>query len=532
MIKSSRLRALRETNHRSLSRRDLLSRGAQTLAVLALPEVLIRKAWGQTAATFDYYISASGSDSNPGTLAAPWAITSLQDTNANNPRIAGKRVGLLPGKYNLNGMASGSNPGTGGANHYEFPILHLPAGTVLSPTYLGSSDSAGNYSPRTATLYIDASNTTTNFVIGQNHIGAGYFTIDGIVIDAGSGGTTTTVGFSSNLISVLPAVVNGGVTIKNCEFKNVYTNTPFGNNYAAVLLSQGEGGPPIGAVITNNYFHNLYRSNQTMHTHAILSLGAVAPTITYNTFVNCNEHIDFKYSTANGVVAWNYFGPTYEALALRGFDGNALTQPNVANAIHHNVFDGCGSTIAVDTQTYFGQNHLFYNNTVNDVRTGSVSVFVERMTAGNIATVYNNIFVSQASSGGYTGNCGATTGQTLFDYNCYGLVSLTQGWGEFNGSSSYTLYGSLASWRSGSGYDAHSIQGNASYPQFASAITVGSGPGQYQLASGSPCRGAGRTNGTLTGAACDMGAWGNGTTSIGCNFSGGAVPDAPSLTVS
>ena len=30
-----------------------------------------------TGPTFDYYISNTGSDSNPGTLASPWALTSL-----------------------------------------------------------------------------------------------------------------------------------------------------------------------------------------------------------------------------------------------------------------------------------------------------------------------------------------------------------------------------------------------------------------------------------------------------------------------
>ena len=192
----------------------------------------------------------------------------------------------------------------------------------------------------------------------------------------------------------------------------------------------------------------------------------------------------------------------------------------MANAVHNNVFDGCGSTIAVDTQTYFGQNHLFYNNTVYDDRTGTASTFVERMTSGNTATVYNNIIVSHAGSGDYPGNYDQTTGATKIDYNCFGFASLTQGWGKFDGVSSYTLYATLATWVTGSGYDTHSIQGNATFPQFGSTIVVGKGPTQYQLAAGSPCKGAGKSDGTTGGTACDMGAWGGASvpTQIGASF--------------
>jgi hypothetical protein len=46
-------------------------------------------------APFDYYISTSGSDSNPGTLASPWAITSLQVTNSNFSRFDGVGIGCI-----------------------------------------------------------------------------------------------------------------------------------------------------------------------------------------------------------------------------------------------------------------------------------------------------------------------------------------------------------------------------------------------------------------------------------------------------
>ena len=59
----------------------------------------------QTATTFDFYISTNGDDGNPGTVSSPWAITSLISNSPNNSKIAGKRVGLIAGTYNVAGTA-------------------------------------------------------------------------------------------------------------------------------------------------------------------------------------------------------------------------------------------------------------------------------------------------------------------------------------------------------------------------------------------------------------------------------------------
>ena len=43
---------------------------------------------------FDYYIATTGSDTNPGTLASPWAITGI---NSKQATYAGKRLGIVAG---------------------------------------------------------------------------------------------------------------------------------------------------------------------------------------------------------------------------------------------------------------------------------------------------------------------------------------------------------------------------------------------------------------------------------------------------
>src|SRR5579872_1515131 len=79
------------------TRRQLLKAGGMLIPAAALaPGIFLRTARASAAAPFDYYISTTGSDSNPGTLASPWAITAI---NTKQSTYAGKRVGLLPGTY-------------------------------------------------------------------------------------------------------------------------------------------------------------------------------------------------------------------------------------------------------------------------------------------------------------------------------------------------------------------------------------------------------------------------------------------------
>src|SRR6185312_8312991 len=105
--------------------------------------------------TFDFYISTTGSDSNAGTLASPWAITSLTRTSGNRSAIAGKRIGLLPGTYgiynlwitgvtNLSGNLATASSSSTGTYAYNAPVLALPSGSAGSRTFIGASDSSGH----------------------------------------------------------------------------------------------------------------------------------------------------------------------------------------------------------------------------------------------------------------------------------------------------------------------------------------------------------------------------------------------------
>src|SRR5579863_9641682 len=86
-----------------VTRRTLLKQGVYATLSAATASIVTRVASAQSAssASFDFYISPTGSDSNSGTLDQPWAITAI---NTRRGDYAGKRVGLLDGTYNVHAL--------------------------------------------------------------------------------------------------------------------------------------------------------------------------------------------------------------------------------------------------------------------------------------------------------------------------------------------------------------------------------------------------------------------------------------------
>jgi hypothetical protein len=498
----------------SWSRRDVLSRSAGVLCVLALPELTIRRALGQSTPTFDYYISPTGSDSNPGTQASPWAITSLQDTNANNARMAGKRIGMIAGTYACSSMQSGSTP-----NDYQHPVLHLPQGTSAAPTVLQSVSGPG-------TVILDnSSSSSSNPLIGQNPNLQGYWTINGLTIKGNNSSAQAFLvsgrynAYSDTNSSAAAAF---GITVQNCEIYNLNITGPNGSNYGGMIM-QGTNG----AVISNNYIHNVYKPADPTHCHCYEEYGCLGSQIHYNTFANCSGGMDLKAGVSGADVAYNYFynctGSSGAVGAICGADGaeGNPNGPGTANVAHHNVFDSCSSIHACDVNNVSSQNIYFYNNTIYDTRSGSNIVIDLRTTAPAKAEFYNNILVTTANSGGSTyGTLALSSGNfSNVSNNCYFLKSGSGGWGQG------TLFSSLAAWQASAGSpDAHSIAAN---PVFALAITPGNGSAQFKLGTGSPCLGAG------TGGV-NIGAWDGTVTQIGSNFAASPIetPASPTLVVS
>jgi len=149
----------------------------------------------------------------------------------------------------------------------------------------------------------------------------------------------------------------------------------------------------------------------------------------------------------------------------------------------------------------------FYNNTCYVLSGGGTQGGIVYQSPGSgSVTHYNNIYVGAAPGSYDTVSFNSGAGViAISDYNAYiGGCGDHMGQGT-NGTPTNTY--TLANWRTNFSLDTHSFNQ-------ASESGVFSNPAQpqlptgYQLAGGSPCAGAGSSNGNSGGSACDMGAWG------------------------
>jgi hypothetical protein len=569
-----------KSNYSNISRRDVLRAGATIIpASIIVPAWLTANAQ-TTTTTFDYYISPTGSDANPGTLASPWAITSLSlyTHNANNVAncraTAGKRVGLLPsaathpGTYDISGlMYQGATSASTGA-------LQFIGGTSSSPTYVASCNSSGVYSPRTATL--DARGASGLFGGGHSsgagvtcgpmvaHIGSypstyatGWLTIDGIRFIGGSykgiriGGLSSTDG----------SAITNPVIIQNCEFTAFGFNAGDTLDNCAQVWIDGCNNAPI--TVTNNWLHDSAppAAGSAGHFNAIIQWGAGAKStgtiIQFNTITNAGNIFGKEGGNEGSTIQYNYVDVSMftQGPAIQDFTGNGqgVSGLSAPNLVQNNIVivqggvvaaydDMCGLSTLSNEQTLGWMAPVTNrNNTVINVGSSGAMVGQIQAEAGSAALgnqqLYNNIYVNAAGSGSFNsfGNYRANPACVkVLDYNLSPSSGVQWVLSQNSSLGTGTIYSTPASFSGamvaagGPSVEAHSIRGAPTF------VGTGLYAAQYQLQSGSLGKGTGSTNGTTGGSATDMGAWGNGATQIGCNFTTGAkVPDSPApLTVS
>jgi hypothetical protein len=529
------------------SRRDFLKMGGAVIPVgIGLPRLLR----AQSASSFDYYISPTGSDSNPGTVSSPWAITSLMNSAQNSQNVtnwnatAGKKIGLLPGVYRV-GQYMKSDSFTG--------ALQIKGGSAGSSTYVGSSDASGNYSPRTATItalngtvYGGTAGYSFNgpIISHTGEIGsgatypAGYATLDGLVVSGWSykgvriGGASSGDG-PGNL---------QGIIVQNCEFTGAAHNAADTTDNTSALWLDGT----VGAVVNNNYFHGNsgFAPGSGDHLAAIICWACSGTAIQFNTVVNSGTLWGKEVGNQGTTIQYNYIDVSMytaqsTAFAIQDFTGanaSGLTQTTYIrnNILISSCFGIEGATLS---QNYGWTTPIYvYNNTIVMVQNGAQAVEAAAWMYSQITRnvrFYNNILTGAVSNDYRMLRLNAN-GPVTWDYNLFPASGMT--WALVNDTSGSTLHGnytSLSGVQSAisslggiSTFDTHSVANNT--PGFTGSGQLAVG---YQLKSGSPAQRAGTTNGTPSGSVCDMGAWGNGATQIGCNFttSGAPIPDAPAL---
>lgn len=528
--------------NRAISRREVLRIGG-----VVIPAAIMLPAWmttanAQSAATFDFYISTSGSDSNAGTLASPWAITSLISTSPNNSKIAGKRTGLIAGTYNVSGtsvsgatkIGNGSYPTNG-----SFCALSIPPGTASASTYIGSSSAGGTYSARAAIINLvsgqasSSGNQWYNAIIGRDQTStAGYVTIDGLTINGNGmdcGGADGNEGahivfFQSTDGSFTAAGSMAGIVVQNCELYGINATDSGGND--ALVWLQGCSG----AVVQNNLLHDVNKSSQIDHCHAIEAYSVTGGSWINNTCYNTTGGAFEAKEGCSGIVcAYNYFYNCVtvgggNAAVLQGWDGaeGNPNSPNLPFYLHHNIFDTCGRVTFGESNN---ANHTmavqWYNNTIYDPRS-SVGGTVVLQANSQLIQHYNNLYV-MPNAGSVSGFGSFSSGNT----NPMGFDAV------------YAPSGSASGVFSGGVSGDPSI---TSDPLFAIGtvltIVTGKGANQFQLGASSPCANAGHVGGTSSGGTCNIGAWDGTVTQIGCSFAAGStgtaspVPSAPTLSVS
>jgi hypothetical protein len=258
--------------------------------------------------------------------------------------------------------------------------------------------------------------------------------------------------------------------------------------------------------------------------------------IEYCTAANCYSLFRPKYDWFGYTVRYNhiYDVKTFlQHLCVPSSYGGRVS-------IHNNLaFASSGDYMYEASET--AANADVYNNTIVIAKPGSEGAAIrwwkKAGEAPNTSKYYNNILAfGSAPSGRYRvhafgGVAGVGYSQQfqLMDYNAY--TDLGSGYFSVSNGDVYeptSSWSGLGTWRSASGFEAHSVQSN---PGFVDGSGVN--PESYKLGERSVCRGAGRVGGVSSGAAIDMGCWTQGVSAIGARINKSPVlpPVAPQLQV-
>lgn len=455
---------------------------------------------------FDYYISPTGSDSNPGTQAAPWAITAINTKRALYAPAGqpGKTLGLMDGTYAVGELYA--------VDDYNVPVLDLAGTTHATPVTLRAVN------PRAAIIDSELATAGTRPVLGNSTaVVQGGIVVDGIVF-------TRSVSRCVKFGDYSQSPVTRTVRLQNCEFRNndARTTPVSGGNNSQLEISNQRA-----FTASNNYFHDNIGESATSNDHhsAILAWKCKDSVFEYNTVIRSGSVFGKAEGHSGNVFRYNYLELSHindNTPALQDWNGDNSppdgSGTGSADVIHNNILKGASG--ADLRNSYYGSQFTrhrvrFFNNTVHMIAQGNTTFGLAVRTGSGGLDHYGNIYFNQTTAGDQGFVAINVNSNGVHDYNCYYKASGSQ-WQTYANESATMRNGvsSLASYRTAVGGDANSI---VSSPSF---VATGVRADWYKLSAGSPCIGASRTGGAPTDPACDMGAWGGATppTRIGCDF--------------
>ncbi|MDB5056360.1 MAG: ywoF, partial [Bacilli bacterium] len=452
------------------------------------------------AAGTNYYVSASGNDSNAGTIASPWKTVQ----KAANTVAAGDTVNVRGGIYNEKITMNVSGSAAGGFITFQ----NYPGETAII-------DGTG--------LSVSGTEAMVNITNKD------YIIIKGFEIRNYSTSTSGTMavgvfvtGYGSHIeirnnnvhdIKTLVNTTNGGDahgiavygTAAPSSINNVIID---GNTLTNLRLGSSESLVVNGNVDTFQITNNLIHDNNNIGID-VIGFEGKSPNTAYdqarnglvkgNTVYNITSYGNPAYGNdyaADGiyvdggkdtVIEDNYSYTNDIGIELAS-EHNGKSTSNItirSNVVYNNNYTGVAIG-GYDTNRGSTVNCKIINNTIYKNDTKSLDggqLLVQYDTQNN--TIENNILVASASNiliaNDYTQNTG-----NVVDYNLF-----------YSSSASYTIawknvqYTSFASYKTGTGNDAHSIFAD---PKFVSA------PTNLHLLSTSPAIDTGLTNAALNGA--------------------------------
>lgn len=345
---------------------------------------------------FNFYISPTGDDANPGTLASPKSITWLgtqynYNTTAGWSTYTGQRVGVLPGTY-TQGKYNGTVTTLSGMTLLNPGPVIIPNGSAnsASPTYIGASDNSGNElsgvlepvatwdfgisgvaTPSQATA---VGHTTSGSIVPSNF---GNITISGIHIQ-NYGYSGITMGANGKSCP--------NPTIKNCEFSG---GMGFHNDNPNCVWFNG----CVNGQLLNTWMHNCYTPDNTWKcwfnaTFSPTGGTSNGPSMTI-TAMNQSELL-----TAFTPGPWIY-GPSSAGLPsglamtsqVSGTTGGVgvynlnMTVPTISSAIACNAGWDALTTGGVSTPGYYYGNYNLYGTNM-----GSNPIYVRNVTVQDCGT--------------------------------------------------------------------------------------------------------------------------------------------------
>ncbi len=437
----------------------LKARSLRMRSVFSVCLILALSAGSTLAAT--YYVSPTGSSSNPGTEASPWSLS-----KANASLVAGDTAILMDGTYGSVRIQPSNSGTAGNPITYRAQNSRMAELAATNPRILVNSRSY-------ITIEGIKSHNGNRSVVGQY---ASHITIDDCDFSFFDGFESNQFHSSGGYISYINNYIENGedcLHIREGQGHYIANNT-FVDGVHTILIMMGV----TNSVIENNSLVNLLDDANGEKCMEVFALRGPTPP---------NEIIS-EYNLIQG----NYFRtPTSSGIQYAG--NRSILRRNIFDSSSKgmNFANYGGTDPSDDPEAWWDEQNRFYNNTIYDCNAAITCYPLSRTWAlggaygNNIAT--NNIIYDGGSSLIQVGWDGNPTHLLMFNNS---ILRNSPGDAIYSWDGSPFTLASIES-----AFPANYADNTEFIPNFANAAAE-----DFTLAGGSPCIDAGAELTTVAGS--------------------------------